>query len=211
MSVQPVGGLSSASEAYASAVFEDEVTSVGGRLAVMVLTSQQQQQQADHELMDLAVSQFKDALAAEVEALHDAADQAFWGALTQGAIALGSGALTAGGALSRETPTLGEAPDDVTKLKMQVALSSTDAEVFGGALGQLAEPAGSLVSGSNGEHSRAEARLRAGDGEEAKWELNEARDHLNGTKDLAQRTIDWLEKNAQQEAAATSTVLANMA
>lgn len=194
----------------------EQVTTLGGRLAAMVLANQQDQQQADHDLVQLARADFKEALAEEVAAMHEAADDMLAGALVQGGISLASGALTVVGALSREVPN---APGDGAtpaqrcqyQIDVQIALQKTDAEVMGEAVGPLAPTIATCVSNSNGEHARADAKQHGGEGEQARWAMNDARDRMRDSKELGNQTLAWLRSLTEQEAAATAAVLANMA
>lgn len=188
----------------------EQVVGPGGKLAALMLAAEQGQQESEHQQLEVARSSFKAELAAEVSLMHEAADQAFWGALTQGAISAASGALNVAGALSRCPPDL-TSNCDVTKLQFQAAMQPSDLEVIGRSLEQLAGPAGKLVSGSDGQHSLAEAKAHAGRGEQARWAMDDAHERLENSEQRVDRTVDWVGGIADKDAAASSAVLGNMA
>jgi hypothetical protein len=194
----------------------EQVTTLGGRLAALMLANQQGEQEAEQDLVQLAREQFKQALAEEVAAMHEAADDMFVGALVQGGISLASGALTVSGAFSRDVPeALGNdaplAQQRQYEIDVQCALQKTDAEVMGEAIGPLGAPIAAHVSNANGDHARADAKQHGGEGEQSRWAMNDARDRIRDSKELGSQTRAWLRSLTEQEAAATAAVLANMA
>ena len=199
----------------------EQVTGTGGQLASLLLHSQQALQQLEQAGLVAARADYRQALADEVEAMHEAADDVFCGAVVEGLLAVASGAATVGGALSREVPELPPQPVDgaasqtgcdlLLQLKVQVALQPTPVEVFGNALRPLAEPVGKLASQAEGQHALANARASAGWGEQAQWEASDAQDAIRRSQDRTGATIEWLDSLSEQEAAATATVLANLA
>jgi hypothetical protein len=207
MTIQGVGGGTNQLQ-YMNAA--EQVIGPGGKLAALMLAAEQGQQESEHQELEVARSTFKHELASEVALMHEAADQVFWGAVTQGAISAASGALNVAGALSRCPPDL-KSCDPISQLQFEAAMKPSDLETTGGSLAQLAGPAGKLVSNSDGQHSLAEAKAHAGAGEQAQWALDDAHQRLESSKQRVDRTVDWVDGMAEKDAAASSAVLGNMA
>jgi hypothetical protein len=95
-----ISGITGATNPFSSIDPAETVGSGGGSLAVMVLNQEAGRRQSDREALTAAREDFEVALDDEVESMHEAADLAFWGAVTQGALSVASGALTAQGAFA---------------------------------------------------------------------------------------------------------------
>lgn len=202
----------------------EQVTGAGGQLASLLLYSQHASQELEQAGLVAARADYRQALAEEVEAMHEAADDVLCGAVVEGLLVVASGAATVGGALSREVPELPPPPtgeageiasevvcDPLLELRVQVALKPTPAEVFGNALQPLADPVGKLASAADGQHALADARAAAGLGEQAQWTASDAQDAIRRSRDRAGAAIEWLDALSEQDAAATAAVLANLA
>lgn len=202
----------------------EQVTGIGGKLASLLLHSQQAAQDIEHAGLIAARADYRQALADEVEAMHEAADDVLCGAVVEGLLVVAAGAATVGGALSRDVPELPPPPtreagaaaakvacDPLLQLRVQLALEPTPAEMFGSALQPLAQPVGKLASQGEGQHELADARAAAGLGEQAQWEAGDAQDAIRRSQDRAADAIEWLDSLSEQDAAASATVLANLA
>jgi hypothetical protein len=187
MSVTSIGGsgnqfLSLASESLPEGSF----TSVSGELAVLMLSSQEQQKQAQHAALESARQDFKDGLAQEVDALRHEADAAFRGACFEGGTAIVSGGLGVWGA-ARECDKPWQTP-------------ASDG------CGRLAHPLGTLV-GTN--YGAADAKSAEGAQEAAKWQVNDARDAINDASQLQNKALDWASSMSDRDAATTTAILSN--
>ncbi|HYP87874.1 MAG TPA: hypothetical protein VEQ59_06965, partial [Polyangiaceae bacterium] len=140
--------------------------------------------------LEAARGAFNEALADEVEQMHAAADQVFWGAVVQGSLGVVAGAASVSGALSSNA-AISKAIESGCDQALSVALKTTTAEALGQALNAVAVPVGKLVSGSDGEHSRAEAKEASGRGEQAKWQMDDAKERVDQSKQTADRTTQW--------------------
>lgn len=201
----------------------EQVIGTGGQLASLLLHSQQALQELEQAGLAAARADYRQALAEEVDAMHEAADDVLCGAVVEGLLVVAAGAATVGGALSRDVPELpppptdqagaaaAEACDPLLQLRVQLALQPTPSEVFGNALRPLAEPVGKLASQGAGQHALADARAAAGLGEQAQWAAGDAQDALQRSQDRSATAVDWLKSLKDQEAAATAAVLANLA
>src|SRR4051812_47593644 len=109
-------------------------TSVSGKLAVLMLDTQEQQKELDHDRLDEARHDFTEALHHEVDALRAEARAAFVGACFEGATSIASGGFGVAGALS-EQGKLG-------RPSWQSAASDS--------LGRLAQPLGAFVGSNEG-------------------------------------------------------------
>jgi hypothetical protein len=207
MSVHAVGGQAAAN-AYFNAA--EQVSGTQGRIALLMLEAQQDDEQLAQQQQELARASYELALDREVSEMHDAADAAWLGAVVQGSIAVAAGALSVAGALNREVPELGEKPCDALKLRFNEALEQTDIEIAGGALQAVAAPIGKLAGAQEGHHS-ANAKAQSGQQEMARWALNDANDDIDQSRELAQKALDWVDSRLDNDATAIDVVLANLA
>ena len=170
----------------ADGIPQGSFTSVSGELAVLMLNSQEQQKQLQHEQLDSARRDFTEALNDEVQALKDGADAAFRGALFQGAMTIASSGLGVSAALSKcDHPW--QAP--VAK-----------------GLGDLAQPLGTVVGTSYGA---ANAKSAQGVEEAAKWRLDDAHDAIKKADELQNKALDWASSMSDRDAATTTAILSN--
>lgn len=202
----------------------EQVTGTGGKLASLLLHSQQALHEVEQASLIAARADYRRALADEVEAMHEAADDILCGAVVEGLVVVASAAASVGGALSRDVPELPPPPtneagaaaaevacDPLLQLRVQLALEPTAAEIFGSALQPLAQPVGKLASQGEGQHALADARAAAGLGEQAQWQAGDAQDAIRRSQDRTAAAIEWLDSLSEQDAAASATVLANLA
>ncbi|HVY30978.1 MAG TPA: hypothetical protein VHB79_30675 [Polyangiaceae bacterium] len=162
-------------------------TSDSERLAILVLDRQEQQKDQQRQELTSARADYRDALDGEVQALRDAADATFRGALVQSAIAAAAGAASVVSACSGgETAQWSGATSK--------------------ALGGLAEPIGKLAGFS---YASADAKAQQGLQETAKWHLEDARDSLKDSNAAQDKTLDWLGSMNERDAATTTAILSN--
>lgn len=171
-------------------VSENTFTSVSGELAVLMLDTQEQQKQFDHERLDAARHDFTEALHHEVEALREEAHAAFVGACFEGGMAVASGGFGVAGALS-DQGKLGRA-------SWQSATSD--------GLGKLAHPLGTMV-GTN--YGAADAKSASGAEEAAKWQIDDCRDALKDADGVQNKALDWASSMSDRDAATTAAILSN--
>ncbi len=167
-------------------VQRNEVTSLSGQLALLVLDSQEQQKQIAHEQLANARHDFSEALADEVQSLRDEADAAYRGALVSGALSIAGSGLSAWGTES----------------------GPTWQKEVGDGLSRLSAPAGTVV-GTN--YGASEAKAAQGAQEAAKWQIDDAQDELGSARDLQNKALDWTSSMADRDAATTAAILANKA
>jgi hypothetical protein len=205
-----ISGITGATNPFSSIDPAETVGSGGGSLAVMVLNQEAGRRQSDREALTAAREDFEVALDDEVESMHEAADLAFWGAVTQGALSVASGALTVHGAFASNARIEAAL---VTKDEALIAAATapTTTEALGRSLGQLSEPAGVLASRSNGQHAQADAKQAAGEGEQARWRMDDMKDALERSEQRTERTSEWLESLVDKRAGTMGVVIGNIA
>ncbi|HXK17847.1 MAG TPA: hypothetical protein VNG33_08595 [Polyangiaceae bacterium] len=186
------------------------ISTIGGELAMLVLNAQQAQRDTDHDELEVAREDFQRSLASEVDAMHSAANQVFWGAVAQGSLAIAGGAASVYGTVDSRS-ALSAALHSGDPAALQAACKPDVFETMGPALGQLSAPAGKLVSGSDGEDSLADAKAASGAGEQAKWRLDDLKNNLNRSNDVSDKATQWLSSAVDKDDASTRAVLSNLA
>jgi hypothetical protein len=173
--------------AYADETSSVEFTSVAGRLAALVLETQEHQKQVGHEQVALARARFREAVGDEVEALRDQADSAFAGACVEAALGAASGACGVAAAFTK------------SERSWQGALST--------GFGHVAKPLGGV--GKN--YGAADAKAAQGREEVAKWQMDDARENVNDADALQGKALDWASNVSRDEAATMAAILSNLA
>ncbi len=171
-------------------ISEGTFTSVSGELAVLMLNTQEQQKELDHERLDAARDAFTEALHHEVDALREEAHAAFVGACFEGGMTIASGGFGIAGALS-----------DQGKLGKDSWQSAASA-----GLGKLAHPLGTSVGTSYGA---ANAKSASGAEEAAKWQIDDCRDAIKNADGLQNKALDWASSISDRDAATTTAILSN--
>jgi hypothetical protein len=188
----------------------ETVHTTGGALAALVLQAQATQQQTDHDELQVARDEYRNALSEEVGAMHEAASQVFWGAVAQGSLAMISGAASVYGAASSQS-AISKALKSHSDTAISAACRPGVAENFGNALASLAPPVGKLVSGSDGQDSLADAKAASGQGEEAKWRIDDLKENIEQSKQVTDKTTQWLASAVEKQDGAITSVLSSMA
>jgi hypothetical protein len=188
----------------------DSLTTAGASLAMLVLDTQAIERQAGHERLEAARDDYQAALAEEVSKMHEAADQVFWGAIAQGAVAIAGGAASVYGAVGQhaEISKALAAGDDG---QLQLALKDDLSQVLGRALEPLAVPVGKVASGSDGEHARAAAKSASGKGEQARWAIDDAKERIEQAEQTAERATQWAANLVDKQDAALSGLITDFA
>lgn len=210
MTVNGIGHSSASTYSFTDPA--DSLSTAGGSLAMLVLDTQAAERQAGHERLQVARDDYQAALSEEVSKMHEAADQVFWGAVAQGSLAIVSGAASVYGSVSQHTEiSKALAAGDKGQLQLEAALKDNLSQVVGRALEPLAAPVGAVVSGSNGEHARADAKSASGKGEQARWQIDDAKDRIEQAEQTAERTTQWAATLVDKEDAAVTGLIADFA
>jgi hypothetical protein len=172
----------------ASPALDTSFTSVGERLAVLVLNTEQQQKDADRQNLELARADYAKHLGEEVSALREQADNTLWGAVFEGGAAIASGALSAAGACVSTKPTW-----------ESMASKNID---------RLAGPLAKWVAHSDGG---AAAEAASGAAKQATWEIDDSKTALHDADERQSKALDISSKLNDADAATTRAVLSNMA
>jgi hypothetical protein len=196
-----------------SAAFIDPaqtISSTGGALALLVLDTQALQRDADHDRLEGARDAYKEALADEVSSMHAAADQVFWGAIAQGSLGIVAGGASVYGSINSHA-AVSQALATHNETALSAAVKPSTAEALGGALAQLGAPTGQLVSGSGGEHSRAFAKAASGEGEQAKWQIDDMKNRIAQSDETTDRAIQWQQTLVDKQDATMNALISNFA
>jgi hypothetical protein len=187
-----IGSVTGATQQFLSPADDDgsegTFNSVSGRIAVLLLDTQENQKETDRQQLSEARRAFSAALDDEVAALREQADATFRGACFEGATVMASGGFEAWGALSEsQKPWQKPAADG---------------------LARLAKPLGDFVGHNYGA---ADAKAAAGAEEAAKWQIDDARSSIKDAEAAQAKALDWVSSMLERDAATTATVLSNKA
>lgn len=186
MSVTGVNGSSSPFLSLASDCHEAAFTSIAGELAALMLNSQEQQKQTEHQELESARNGYTEALGHEVDALKAEADAAFRGAIFSGGTALLSGGFgVAGAETGKDRSWQGAVSDSLNK---------------------FSDPIGALVGHTYGA---ADAKAAQGDEEAAKWRIDDSHDAIKDADGVQNKALDWVSSMVDRDAATTAAILAN--
>ncbi len=190
MSINGVGG-STAGAHFSSLELEGTFTSVAGQLAGLMLENEETHKQIDRDGLTNARTAYAVALADEVEALREQADAARTGAIVSAGIGVAAGALGVWGS-ARECEELNN------------PWQSPAAD----GLGKLAGPLGAYAGRNYGA---ADAKSASGAREQASWEIDDLRKDIKGADATQDKALDWVSNMVSQDAAITTSILANKA
>jgi hypothetical protein len=190
MSVNGIGGPASANH-FIPLELEGAFTSVAGRLAGLMLESEEAHKQIERESLSAARQEYAVALSDEVEALREQADAARTSALVEGSIGVAAGALGVWGS-AREC--------DELKNPWQGPAAS--------GLAKLSSPLGEYVSHNYGA---ADAKAATGAREQASWQMDDARQAIERADVAQDKAVEWVSSLIGQEAAVASAILSNKA
>lgn len=164
-------------------------TSISGRLAILMLESEELQKQRHQEQLGQARADYTAQVAAEVQALRDKADAAHTGALMSAGLAVGGSAFGAWGATTK------------------AASNSWQAKVGEGAF-RLSGPLGELAGSTQAD---AEAKVASGQQTQALWAVDDAKDGVKSADESSEKVLDWLGSMVDRDAATMAAILANKA
>lgn len=174
-------------------------------LAVLMLENAERLGELDRQRLEGARQAMEQASAAEIEALHDAADAVARGALVQGGLTLVGGAISCGATLSGAGAThqLDTGGTAATNPRADAALR------LGGSLGGLAGPMGALAGEVPRRHAEAEAATARHKSESASFDAEEARNDARASERQADAVLDRVGQILDTEAQGNLAILGN--
>jgi hypothetical protein len=204
------GVSASATNAFAHIDPSETITTSGGALAVMILSLEANDRKADHEDLQAARADYQEALAKEVSEMHAAADKSLLGAIAQGGLAVAAGAVSVYGAV-QANDKLSAALLTKDQGLIAAACKPSTLETLGSSLQPLIAPVGNYVSGSDGQDELADAKQASGEGEQAKWVMDDKKNAINQSDEKSSRTTQWVGTLVSQENGTMSVLINNMA
>jgi hypothetical protein len=174
-------------------------------LALLMLENAERLGELDRQRLQNARQAMERASAAEVAALHDAADAVATGALVQGGMTFASGAISCGAILNGAGATqLANAGGTEPKSPEMNALLRT-----GNGIGELADPMGKLAGEVPRRHAEARAAMARQLREIAGFDAEEARNSAQANERQADTVIDRAGQILDTEAQGNLAVLGN--
>jgi hypothetical protein len=175
-------------------------------LAVLMLENAERLGELDRQRLEDARQTMERASAAEIEALHDAADAVARGALVQGGLTFIGGAISFGAAVNGAGATrqLAGGGSVAADPKADAALG------MGNSLGRLAEPMGKLAGEVPQRHAEAEAATARRESERARFDAEEAQNDVRAEERQADAVLDGLAQILDTEAQGSLAILGNV-
>lgn len=173
-------------------------------LAVLMLDNAERLGDLEQQRFDDARRAMARASAAEVEALHDAADDVATGALVQGGLTALGGAVSCGAALNGAGATVttktGTAP---------VSVNANAAQGLGNTLSGLAGPMGALAGEVPRRHAEAEAAQARQQTESASMDAEDARNDAHHQEQQADAVLSRVGQILDSDAQSNLAILGN--
>jgi hypothetical protein len=193
-----IGAIGSAGSSFAHSA---GALDAAGQLALLVLESEDSQQSAARQDSATARESYVAASKAEEEALRDAADHAFVGALISGSVQLGAAAIQFADAA--QSPGVG--PDGREKYEAAIGESAAAATMAAD------RPLSEFFGDSRVKNDEADARRSATTAALAQSDLKDAKDAVKQSQERNDKTTDWLLSASANEASAASAIIAGFA
>jgi hypothetical protein len=200
-------------QGLSGSAYSHTFTTPEARVALLVLNSEDAQQAAQQQTVELSRERFIEASAAEVAAMRDEAEHLFAGALMRAGVSLAGVGLQVVAVQAEADATLAAAGakcdlDKARQLASAKAWSSWQAA--GSAAAQGLAPAVESALGSLAADARADAAQASKEAELAKWDLEDGEAVLRASAADQQRAVDWLSDRVGSDAQLSAT-LSNLA
>jgi len=189
-----------------STVSESTITSPELVLLEMILENDQLQSEADKAVRDKARAAQREAMQDELEALEDQAGAIRWGAIVQGGLTAGGGALTFTAALSSPSPATQQSVPKTETSTWELPALQVGGQVASG----LAQPAGALIGEAEEADAQRDARAAAQTQEQATWVAEDAESHRQKTERHAEMALQQVQGILETQHQTTVAVLANV-
>jgi hypothetical protein len=172
-----------------------------GQLAVLLLETQEAEQEVDRDNLALARSRFVEASNAQVEAMRDEADHILVGAVFEAGASLTAAGIQAGDVL------MPEECDASGKLLAEKPWG----EICAGGTNGLSAPLGAALGDAPAADARADAKRAGTSAQQAEWQLSDAKDAIARSDEQQDKVTEWLRSQATSEANATAAIIAGIA
>jgi hypothetical protein len=172
-----------------------------GQLALLVLKSEDAQQSAAREGAALARERYAAASEAEVQAMRDAADHLFVGAVLRGVCQLTAAAIQFGDA----TDSPGVCRDGREKYEAPFCESGAAAATA------ASEPLAVFFGDSEAKNDEADAKREGTTATLAQSDLSDAKEAIKQSQDRQVSSTDWLASESANRASASSAIIAGFA
>jgi hypothetical protein len=167
-------------------------------LAALLVERDDQRMDADDQNLRAARAEEQRALAAQVHALREAADDIRVGGLVQGLLTVASGSMTAVG------HAIGPACDAQKSPGLKAFMAGSEA------LGQLAGPAGRLTGDAARADDEADAKQAEARGSAANARAEEAERHRDRLEQNLVRSLDAIDQSLDSQAQGNLAIIANV-
>ena len=188
------------------AISHASASGFAAELAVLQLDIEANQSESARLQRDAARDSYTKHAEQQVDALHAAADATLTGALLSASLTAVSGACQIGAAQFQYDAEVARANGGSA---LGFASDTRTARVFGElgkALGNVAEPVGTLVGGSSAAHHQAEAKRQELLAEQAKWRASDASSSLDKADHQSDQVLDLLQGIQQGQRAADMAI-----
>jgi hypothetical protein len=175
------------------------------QLALLMLENAEHLGELDRQRLENARQSMERASAAEIEALHDAADAVAMGAFVQGGMTFIGGAVSCGAVLNGAgaTPLASAGGTESRSPETDAALS------IGGNIRDLAGPMSTLAGDVPRRHAETRATMARHQRETASFDAEEAKNSAQDNERQADAVIDRLGQILDTEAQGNLAVLGN--
>jgi hypothetical protein len=175
-------------------------------LAVLMLENAERLGELDRQRLNDARQAMEQASAAEIEALHDAADAVARGALVKGGLTLIGGAISFGAAVNGAGATrqLASGGTEAVNPKADLVLRT------GNSVGSLAEPMAALAGDVPSRHAEAEAARARHENASARFDADEAQSDARAEERQADAVLDGLGQILDTETQGNLAILGNI-
>jgi hypothetical protein len=173
-----------------------------GQLALLILETEETQQEVAAADKLLARDRFITASDAEVTAMHEEADDIMIGATFQAAASLTAAAIQFGDALDEpECDALGR-PLSKEEPWGEIGSSISNA---------MSQPLGKMLGDSAAANDRADAKRAGTAAEQARWQMDDATSAIDKSEQHQDRALDWLASEAANKASTENGIIAGFA
>jgi hypothetical protein len=173
-----------------------------GQLALLLLETQEAQQDANRQTKLLARDRFVTASNAQVAAMHNEADAIELGAYFQAGASLAASAIQLGDAAVEPEC------DPVTK---ETPTEKPWGEIGAGVANGLSEPLGKLVGDAPAANARADAKRAGTSAQLAEWQLGDATSAIRESDEQEDEITNWLSTQSSSQHATEQAIIAGLA
>jgi hypothetical protein len=173
-----------------------------GQLALLILESEETQQEVAAADKLLARDRFITASNAEVAAMHEEADHIMIGAAFQATASLTAASIQIGDALDEpECDALGR------PLSKEAPWGEIGSSISNG----MSQPLGEMLGASPAAHDRADAKRAGTAAQQATWQIDDATRAIDRSDEHQDKALDWLASESANKASTENGIIAGFA